>query len=144
MCYATPHFIVAIPLLFFRVGLFSRGFLTFSGDVASHGVSDVIVTMEMPRSRGLASTDRHQMHMRKWKLSIALSENQTLEMRSRFRRSWAMHGCIMMVRSKSDEQKSGRTWTRAVGSCSSYAHNTGHPSDLHELERSTLFAQNSL
>ena len=48
LCYAAPPYICDVSLFFFSVGLCSRGFLTFSGDMASRGVSDVIATTEMP------------------------------------------------------------------------------------------------
>ena len=54
--YGAPPFILVISSFFFRVGLCSCGFLTFSGDVASRGASDAIATTDMPRSRGPAST----------------------------------------------------------------------------------------
>ena len=54
--------------------------------------------------------DRHQQHVRKLRLSIALSENQTLEMLSWFWQLWATRGCIAIVWSSSDGQKMRKAW----------------------------------
>ena len=57
MRYAPIPFILAdSSFFFFRVGLCSRRFLTFSGDVVSRGASDAIEMMKIPQSRGLRST----------------------------------------------------------------------------------------
>ena len=58
--------------------------------------------------------DQHQTHVRKFRPSITLSENRMLKMLSRFRRSWAMRGCIKIVRSSSDERNKREAW---VASC---------------------------
>ena len=54
--YAAQAFIRAVSPFFFRVGLCSQRVLTFLGDVASCGASDVIEMTEMPQLRGLGTT----------------------------------------------------------------------------------------
>ena len=48
MRYTAPSFILAKFRVFLRVGLCSRGVLTFSVDVASRGVLDAIKTTDVP------------------------------------------------------------------------------------------------
>ena len=61
-----------------------------------------------------STIDQHQTHVQKFRPSIALSENWMLEMLSRFRRLWAMRGCIRTVRPSSDGRNKRESW---VASC---------------------------
>ena len=83
MRYAAPPYILAFSRFFFHVGQCSRGFLTFSGDVASRGSLDAIETMEMPQSHGLGSTRSSSQARAQRETVDSVSGHRTVKLYSR-------------------------------------------------------------
>ena len=76
--------------------------LFFAGHVAKQGASDEIAWIKVRRSRGLEST-RSPSEARAPKRTVdRVSGHRTLEILSRFRRSWATHARIRSFQSRSD------------------------------------------